>query len=301
MTRVTSADYGNARSMSAVQVLPYAVFATNYDAALGKDSLRQTALVLSRLIERYGIAFRSAADIGCGTGLFAAHLARLWRIPVFAVDRSLAMLRQAFRNGSATHARLLCQDIRQLRLPRPVDLITANFDTVNHIIAPTDLVATFRRVRANLRPGGHFVFDFITDRPLWPVGRVWERRLPARGCHAVQRILWDPLKRLIFIALIQRWPARRVSTVERHVERAYATVDIVRWLREVGFFIRAVLDSTTLAQAHRDSSRIVVVARRDSGLRTEQAQIGGGAQFFARSPYGSGKGGTGCTYDQTIG
>jgi SAM-dependent methyltransferase len=264
---------------------PYAGFATNYDAALGKDSLRQTIFVLTRLIERYGIGFRSAADIGCGTGLFAAHLARLWRIPVFAVDRSLAMLREAFRNGSATHAQMLCQDIRQLRLPRPVDLITANFDTLNHIIAPTELVATFRRVRANLHPGGHFVFDFITDRPLWPVGRIWEHRLPARGCHAVQRILWDPLRRLIFITLIQRWPVRRVSTVERHVERAYPTVDIVRWLREVGFFIRAVLDATTLAQAHRDSSRIVVVARRDSQpLRSDNEHNGGRAQVLASSP-----------------
>jgi hypothetical protein len=28
-------------------------------------------------------ALRSAADMGCGTGLFAAHLAQQWRLPVF--------------------------------------------------------------------------------------------------------------------------------------------------------------------------------------------------------------------------
>lgn len=271
--------------MTAEQLAPYAGIASNYDVALGRLRLRQTVFTLRDVIRRYGIAFRSAADIGCGTGLFAAHLARFWGIPVFAVDRSVAMLREALRNGSAPHVHLLCQDIRRLCLPRPVDLITANFDTLNHIVSPSDLMATFRRVRANLRQGGHFVFDLVTDRQPWNIGRLYERRLPARGCQVVQRIAWDPFRRLIFIALIQRWLGRGVSTVERHVERAYATVDIVRWLREAGFFIRAVLDAATLGQAHRGSSRIVVVARRDDRQTlSEHEQFAGRAQFFAGSP-----------------
>lgn len=248
--------------MTVTRLAPYAGLAPSYDVALGRNSLQQTAFTLRHLIERYGIAFRSAADIGCGTGLFAAHIARRWSIPVFAVDRSVAMLTEAVRNGSAAHALVLHQDIRRLNLPRPVDLITANFDTVNHIIEPADLAATFQRVHANLRPRGHFVFDFVTDRQPWSAAEVYLRRLPAKGCDVVQRIAWDPLRRLIFIALTQRWLRFGVRTVERHVERAYATLDIVRWLRRAGFFIRAVLDAATLGQAHAGSRRIVVVARR---------------------------------------
>jgi SAM-dependent methyltransferase len=241
---------------------PYAGFAPSYDLALGRRSLHQTAMTLRHLIGRYRIGFQSAADIGCGTGLFAAHLARLWGVPVFAVDRSLAMLCEAIRNGSATQARLLWQDIRQLRLPRPVDLITANFDTVNHIVEPAHLAATIRRVYVNLRPGGHFVFDFVTDRQPWRGVEVYVRRLPSIGCDVEQCIAWDPFRRLIFITLTQRWLRFGARTVERHVERAYAAVDIIRWLRRAGFLIRAVLDATTLGHAHGSSRRIVVVARR---------------------------------------
>jgi SAM-dependent methyltransferase len=249
--------------MTAARLTHYAGLASSYDVALGRDSLHRIAATLRQLIGRYGIGFRSAADIGCGTGLFAAHLARRWRVPVFAVDRSKAMLSEAIRNGSAAHARLLCQDIRRLRLPRPVDLITANFDTLNHVIRPADLIATLGRVHANLCPGGHFVFDFITDHQPWRASQVYVERLPGAGCDLVRHIAWDPLRRLIFIALSQRWLKLGIRTVERHVERAYGAVDIIRWLRRSGFFVRAILDATTLEQAHSGSRRIVVVARRD--------------------------------------
>jgi SAM-dependent methyltransferase len=248
--------------MDAAHVAPYAGLASSYDVALGRDSLVRIATALRRLIEHYRIGFRSAADIGCGTGLFAAHLARRWRVPVFAVDRSAPMLKEAVRNGSAAHVRLLCQDIRRLRLPRPVDLITANFDTLNHIVSPADLVATFARVRANLCPGGHFLFDVITDRQPWHPAQIYVERLPGAGCELVRHLRWDPLRRLIFIALSQRWRKRGIRTLERHVERAYAGGDIIRWLRRCGFSIRAVLDAATLEDAHGGSGRIVVVARR---------------------------------------
>src|ERR1700682_5342189 len=135
--------------MTAVKLAPYSGLASSYDVALGRDSLKQTAFTLRHVFGRFGIAFRSAADIGCGTGLFAAHIARRWAVPVFAVDRSRSMLKEAIHNGSADHVRLICQDIRGLSLPRPVDLITANFDTLNHIVEPAGLVSTFRHVHAN--------------------------------------------------------------------------------------------------------------------------------------------------------
>jgi SAM-dependent methyltransferase len=248
--------------MLATWLAPYAGLASRYDVALGRGSLNRAVTTLRNLIARYGIGFSSAADIGCGTGLFAAHLATRWGIPVFAVDRSLPMLREAFRNGSANHAWMLCQDIRELSLPRPVDLITANFDTMNHIVEPGGIAIVFRRVHANLRPGGHFVFDFVTDRQPWLAAKVYVRRLPASGCDVAQRIIWDPLRRLIFIWLTQRWLQLGIRTVERHVERAYAPVDIIRWLRGAGFFVRDILDAATLEPPRRCSSRILVVARR---------------------------------------
>jgi trans-aconitate methyltransferase len=143
-------------SLAAAQVVaPYRGLAADYDSALGLRFFRRVRAAFERLRQEYGFVFRSAADIGCGTGLFARYLAREWRVPVFAVDRSREMLAQARRTCCGERVRLLQQDLRQLRLPRRVDLITANYDVLNHLTAPSELRQTLRRVRENLSPGGN--------------------------------------------------------------------------------------------------------------------------------------------------
>src|SRR4030095_8338141 len=103
---------------------PYSELAPRYDTALGISNFIGTRAAFEALVRRYGIQFRSAADVGCGTGLFACYLSRCWGVPVFAVDRSPEMLRVAVRNCPDLNVCFLQQDIRCLRLPCVVDLIT---------------------------------------------------------------------------------------------------------------------------------------------------------------------------------
>jgi predicted TPR repeat methyltransferase len=55
---------------------PYSELAATYDATLGVPIFVGTRRAFEELVIRYGIDFRSAADIGCGTGLFARYLNR---------------------------------------------------------------------------------------------------------------------------------------------------------------------------------------------------------------------------------
>src|SRR5262249_49582739 len=116
------------RMTVATIALPYSRLATEYDATIGAPFFRETRDRFERLVQKYGLSFRSAADIGCGTGLFARYLQRSRKIPVFAVDLSESMLRMASKNCRETDVKLLRQDMRYLTLPEPVDLIMANFD-----------------------------------------------------------------------------------------------------------------------------------------------------------------------------
>ena len=141
---------------------PYTELAAMYDATLGVPFFVGARKAFEEIIKRYGINFRSAADIGCGTGLFARYLSRRWGVPTLAVDRSPAMLAIAMRNCTGCKVGLLQQDIRCLQLPQPVDLVTANFDTLNYLLNGLDLRQTFRRIYVNVRPGGYFIFDLIT-------------------------------------------------------------------------------------------------------------------------------------------
>lgn len=245
-------------------VAPYADLAAGYDAALGRDNFERTRRAFERLVRRYGIRFRTVADLGAGTGLFARYLARSWGARVFAVDRSPQMLRQAARNAGTEPITLVRQDLRSLRLPMQVDLATANFDTVNHLLAAGDLQCMFRRVARAVRPGGHFIFDVIT--PCEPLGgRRTFSRLLCRGRRALlQRIAWDRHQHLLRIQVVIGRRDRPWASVEEHLERAWLPQHVSRWLQEAGFVIRGVYDAATIRPASRCAPRLLFVAERSA-------------------------------------
>jgi SAM-dependent methyltransferase len=241
---------------------PYSKLAAAYDVTLGIPNFIGTRAAFERLVRRHDIQFHSAADVGCGTGLFACYLSQCWGVPVFGVDRSPEMLAVATRNCPNPNVCFLQQDIRCLRLPCPVDLITANFDTMNHLLTVRDLQLAFRRIWENLRPGGHFIFDLIT--PCQPLGggRNYSRRLRTRHCDARQHIRWNPWQRILSIFVVMDSRSSKVSTLEAHRERAYSPAEVSRWLMDAGFIIRGIHDAVTLRIATGCPPRIIVIARK---------------------------------------
>ncbi len=249
-----------------VRLAPYSQLATSYDGALGIPSFVRTKRAFELVVKRYGLRFGTAADVGCGTGLFACYLRRCWGVPVFGVDRSTAMLRVASCRCRDTDVQFLEQDIRCLSLPCPVDLITANFDTVNHLMTTADLGLAFRRISENLTPGGHFMFDVITHHQ--PAGHptAYVRRLRAKGRRLFQQVRWDPGRALLSITIIHCGPRRVAPSVEFHVERAYSPVSVGRLLLDAGFVIRGVLDAESLRPPTTCPPRLLVVARKGAAV-----------------------------------
>jgi SAM-dependent methyltransferase len=242
--------------------LPYSRFAEDYDATIGIPFFCQFRNAFEKLVTRYGIRFRSAADIGCGTGLFARHLKTSRGVAVFAVDVSNPMLRMAAQNCCGTNVILLRQDIRRLRLPRKVDLITANFDTLNHLLSAEDLRQAMRGICENLNPGGHFIFDVITN--CLPFRRrSYVRQIRHQYRRVTQTVRTDPFRKLISIFVSIRSPNMLKPIIERHCERAYAPAELGTALHEAGFTIRGVHDATNSDAASGCPERIIVVARRN--------------------------------------
>jgi SAM-dependent methyltransferase len=251
------------RGAIAVEIaVPYSSLAANYDAAMGIPFFLRTRDFFERLVRRYGVRFRSAADVGCGTGLFARHLNDSRGIPVFAVDLSAPMLRVAARNCRGTEVVLLNQDLRSLRLPRPVDLVTANFDTLNHLLRHDELRLAVRRVFENLNPGGHFIFDVVTNCLGIGPSLRYVRRFGRRRAQVTQAVRLDPLSNLLSIEVSIRSPATMRPIIERHVERVLTPKEIGEALFSAGFSIRGIHDASTLEPARECAPRIVVVARK---------------------------------------
>ena len=118
---------------------PYRRFARVYDALLGDESFSEMRQAFALIQRRHSVRFTSAADIGCGTGTFVDYLCRIGSDPVWGVDLSPQMLEVAARKNSGNRARFLLQDMRRLRLPQAVDLITCQFEALNYLTTTDDL------------------------------------------------------------------------------------------------------------------------------------------------------------------
>jgi cyclopropane fatty-acyl-phospholipid synthase-like methyltransferase len=111
----------------------------------------------------------TVADIGAGTGYFAARIAK--RVPegkVFAADVEQDMVRYLGQRAEREHlANLVAVQAAAdgANLPEPVDLILV-VDTYHHIGNRTQY---FAKLQGSLRPGGRLVIiDFKADSPNGP-------------------------------------------------------------------------------------------------------------------------------------
>jgi SAM-dependent methyltransferase len=134
---------------------------------------------------------QSACDLACGTGTTAVELVRRG-IKVFAVDLSPAMCRLARSKArsAGVHLVVIRGDMRTFSLPERVDLVTCEYDAVNHLPRKSDLARTAGAVARALRPGGYFYFDVNNRRHLeknWP-GTHW---LDRPGVVMVMRGRYD--------------------------------------------------------------------------------------------------------------
>jgi SAM-dependent methyltransferase len=240
---------------------PYSRLVSTYDQVLGVPFFLGARLAFEKLVHRYGISFHSAADLGCGTGLFARYLSGCWRVPVFAVDRSIDMLNEAARNCRDSGLTFIRQDIRGLSLPRRVDLITANFDTVNHLLKEKDLRQAFQRIADNLNPGGYFLFDVLTHCQHLDRRRPLVRRFRSQRCRMDQWI-WRPQRKALSVLIVQHCSLCSPPDIEVHRERLYAPLEIGRALHAAGFTIKGAHDAVTLQPADMCRPRIIVVAKR---------------------------------------
>lgn len=215
--------------------MSYRLLAEHYDTLWGEYAAKAAASrqrILGRLIPQV----RSACDLCCGTGTTAVALARLG-IRMFAVDLSPEMCRAARKK--ARHAgvtvRVIRADMRDFRLPAQVDLVTCEFDALNHVPAKANLGRVARAVSAALRPQGWFYFDVNNSTALktWPSTFFLERPGVAAVMHGgynhERDSAWVDVE--LFVREGRCWRRRR----ERVEEVCWTTSEITCALRDAGF------------------------------------------------------------------
>ena len=215
---------------------PYKLLALYYDQLfepLRRPMGRARRQILGDILKRT----TAACDLACGTGTTAVELARRG-IRMFALDASPAMCRLARRKARASgvRVRVLRGDMRSFRLPEAVDLVTCEFDALNHVPRRSDLNRVARAVARALKPGGYFFFDVNHRRAFEKVWTgTWWHELP--GVVLVMHGGYDRRRRKGWSNaewFVQKGKSWRRSS-ERIEEVAWTATEIRQSLRRAGF------------------------------------------------------------------
>lgn len=215
---------------------PYSVLGRFYDR-LTPQSPGMNRYARNKILGPLLPSLHTVCDLGCGTGTTAIELARAGH-KVCAVDLSPTQCGNARRKSrsAGVSIRVICADMRQLRLPERVDLVLCEFNPLNHLPRKRDLTAVFQTVARVLVPGGWFYFD-VNMRPtytkLYPATN-WEEHdefclLTRGGVDERREKAWLDLT--WFVAERGRW--RREH--ERIEDTWWSDAQIKAALRHAGF------------------------------------------------------------------
>jgi SAM-dependent methyltransferase len=193
-------------------------------------------------------------------------------IRMFAVDLSPVMCRMAREKArrAGLPVRVLCADMRSFRLPGAVDLITCEYDALNHIPQKADLRLVAKSVARALRPGGWFFFD-VNNRlgfeRYWAGTTLWTEK---PGVVLVMRNSYDGGHERAWSDV--EWSIREGGRWRRRQERVdevcWSSGEIRRTLQEAGFDSVRAWDAAPFFKGNPligPACRTVYLARKGSG------------------------------------
>ena len=246
-------------------VKPYQLLATYYDQmfpAAGQWSAAAREELLDGIVAKSA----TACDLACGTGRTAVELAQLG-LKVYAVDRSPGMCELTRKKAARARVEVtvIRADMRSFRLPEPVDLVTCEFDAINHVPEKADLAQVAGAVGRALKPGGYFYFDannrlaFVEAWPLtWRLEKpgltvvmqgkydlaadrasttaeffVRQGNLWARHVERVEEVCWTQAEiratlKAAGFATVRMWDASRFFPEEAMIGRGHRTIYLAR-------------------------------------------------------------------------
>lgn len=242
----------------------YAKFATVYDELM-TDVPYDTYVAL---IESAAgdLAGQKILDIGCGTGILAAKLAKKGG-EVTAVDLSHQMLEVATKRAASLELpiQFVQQSMQQLAGFSGVDLAVIPIDSLNYVTDEKEVAETFRRIYQALRPGGVLLFDvhstfktdviFMESPFVYDDGRIaylWQTEegdLP----HSVYSELSFFVKTTD--SLYERFD-------EVHMQRTFSIHAYVELLERVGFTIERIFADWEDEAPEEESERIFFQVRK---------------------------------------
>ena len=219
----------------------------------------------------------SLCDVGCGSGESALEFARRG-LEVHAVDLSpvfCEMVRARARQAGLK-VEVHCQDMRDFTLPHPVDLVVAEFASLNNLADRRDLSRVLEAAARALAAGGWIYFDVNTPlslRTQYPE-TFWVEDAKFK---LAQHGRLEPDRRRARLDFEWLLPSGRLW---RHVRETlwhvcWTDAEIRRALRLAGFISCGVPTVSTCVRARPETNagQMRTVARKRTGGRTAARRL----------------------------
>ena len=108
--------------------------------------------------------YRRPLDLGCGSGVLAIAMAKLWPVPVLAVDNDRDAVRMTRANARDNAVAALVRSLRSEGYGRAAIARSGPFDLVTANILAEPLSAMAGGLAGHLAPGGTAVLAGLLDR-----------------------------------------------------------------------------------------------------------------------------------------
>lgn len=222
---------------------------------------------VGRLVEVLGLPVGARIlDLACGQGRHA-HLLAEAGFDVTGYDLSQDLLAVAKKRGTSKRLRYRRGDMRKLPwLWRGrFDVVINLFTSFGFFMDASDDAKVIRECARVLKPGGLMVWqggsrDGVMAKFL--ASDWWEA---SDGTIIAQDREFDPLSG--FLTVKSKWQGRKKTEHREHRIRLYSATRLAELMNDAGLVVEQAFEAFTDAPLTRNSSEMMLVARKDTGTR----------------------------------
>ena len=160
----------------------------------------------------------------------------------------------------------ICEDMRKLRIHKPIDAIVSVCDGVNYLTSAADVDSFFSHAAGCLKTGGVLLFDISSAYKFRHILSDHTFTDEAEDFAYIWKNMYDPKTRLCEMELtgFVRNGEQFDRFHETHLQRAYTVSELTERLRKAGFGDVKTFSAFTEDPVSPTSERIQFAARKES-------------------------------------